>query len=65
IVNNTNLGFETDEKIIHEGLEKAERFSEMTGVPIFCSTVPVIDSCKDIDRGKLFPINIYIRNAWN
>lgn len=65
IVNNTNLGFETDEKIIHEGLEKAERFSQMTDVPIFCSTVPVIDSCRDINEGMLFPINIYIKNAWN
>ncbi len=64
VVNNSNLGFETDESIINEGLKKAEKLSAETGIPIFCSTVPVLEKCKDI-KGELFPVNIYIRNVWN
>ena len=39
IVNNTNLGEETDRSVIEQGKKEAGRLSEITGLPIFMTTV--------------------------
>ncbi|MCM1523312.1 MAG: cobalamin biosynthesis protein CobQ [Ruminococcus sp.] len=65
IVNNTNLGFETDERIIAEGTAYAERISELTGLPVFCHTFPKIRKCREISGDKFFPVEIYIKNVWD
>jgi energy-coupling factor transporter ATP-binding protein EcfA2 len=64
IVNNSNLGFETDSEIIGSGRIKAEKISELTGLPIFCHTLPLIPSC-DMDRTGYYPLTVYIKNVWN
>ncbi len=63
IVNNTNLGYETDKEIIYGGMEKAERFAARTGLPVFFHTVPKLPSCAGIRGEKLFPVEILIKNA--
>lgn len=65
IVNNSNLGFETDEDIIRSGMAKAEKISALTGIPLMCSTVPVLPKCNSITGENLFPLEIYLRNVWN
>lgn len=65
IVNNSNLGFETDSEIIGSGRAKSEKISEITGLPIFCHTLPLIPSCEGIDRAGYYPLTVYIKNVWN
>ncbi|MCI7767658.1 MAG: ATP/GTP-binding protein [Oscillospiraceae bacterium] len=65
IVNNSNLGFETDSEIIENGRHKAEKISVLTGLPVFCHTLPLIPSCEEIDRAGFFPLTVYIKNVWN
>lgn len=65
IVNNSNLGFETDSEIIGSGRLKAEKISALTGLPIFCHTLPDIPSCEGIDREGYYPLTVYIKNVWN
>lgn len=64
IVNNSNLGFETDYEIISDGMKKADEISQISGLPIFCHTCPVIDGCKDISGDNILPLTIYIKNVW-
>lgn len=68
IVNNTNLGFETDIDVISDGIKKAERAAELMGLPLVMNTYPLIDGCEDIEKtlsGKcLFPLTVYIKNVW-
>lgn len=65
IVNNSNLGFETDSDIIESGREKAEKISALTGLPIFCHTLPLIPSCEGISAEGSYPLTVYIKNVWN
>ena len=65
IVNNSNLGFETDSEIIVSGRAKAEKISEITHLPLFCHTLPLIPSCDGIDRSGYYPLTVYIKNVWN
>ena len=53
ILNNTNLGTLTDESVIREGMEKAERLSAVSGVPVFAHTSP-----KEINIPGTMPIDI-------
>lgn len=56
IVNNSNLGKETTAETIKEGIIFAEKVSEKTGLPIFCTTaLPDIKvSGENIIQNKLF-----------
>lgn len=65
IVNNSNLGVETYEDVIREGMASAEKFAEITGLPVFCHTVPKIPECSEIHGDKIFPVEIYIKNTWD
>lgn len=65
IVNNSNLSLETDSEILENGRQKAEKISALTGLPIFCHTIPEIPSCEGIDRNGFFPLTVYIKNVWN
>lgn len=65
IVNNSNLGLETDEDIIRKGIAKAEALCQTAGIPLICSTVPRLDGCENITPPNMFPMEIYIKNVWN
>lgn len=65
IVNNSNLGYETDTEIIENGIKKAELTSQITGLPIFCHTIPMLPNISYTQGTNLFPLNIYIKNVWN
>lgn len=39
IINNTNIGDQTDEKIIMEGEEYIEKISSLTGIPVLCTVL--------------------------
>ncbi len=64
-VNNTNLGFETDEEVINEGIAKSEELTRLTGVPVKYSTCPLLPQCSGMEGKGLFPMEIYIKNVWN
>lgn len=70
IINNTNLGNETDSDIIADGIARAEKAAEMMALPLLMNTYPQIPSCDDISRGQLFsdksmfPMTVYIKNVW-
>ncbi|MBR0277066.1 MAG: hypothetical protein IJQ50_01215 [Clostridia bacterium] len=59
IVNNSNLGIQTDIKTILDSLEYANKLSEMSGLPIYMTTVEnsLYDSLKSKVK-NLFPITI-------
>ncbi len=65
IINNTNLGFETDSEIILSGISKAESVSKLTGLPVRCHTMPELPQLSNIKRDNYFPLSIYIKNVWN
>ncbi len=67
LVNNSNLGSETDRDIILNGIRQAEKVSEATELPVFCHTVPKTDDAKlaAINAENIFPVDIYIKNVWN
>ena len=62
IAANTNLGAETDADIIMRGLDKTERFSELTGLPIRMVSVETqfVDRVTELTNGKytVFPVAI-------
>ena len=61
IVNNSNLGPETTKEDVLSSVSYAEKVSEITGLPIYMTTVKaeLFDGLSDkIDN--LFPINIYV-----
>lgn len=64
IVNNSNLGYETDKEIIDECRIKAEEFAKNSALPLYCTTVPRLEACKNVCGDDIFPLNIYIKNVW-
>ena len=63
IVNNTNLGAETDRDIISEGAALAEELSRISGVPVFCNTVPTL-CCRDVKVDKMFHVERLIADPF-
>ncbi len=64
IVNNTNLGAETDRDIISEGAALAEELSRISGVPVFCNTVPTL-CCRDVKVDKMFHVERLIADPFS
>lgn len=67
MVNNSNLGFETDSDVIAAGIKQAEMISKQAELPIFCHTVPVLENrtVSAESTADIFPVEIYIKNVWN
>ena len=67
MVNNSNLGFETDSDVIAAGIKQAEMISQQAELPIFCHTVPVLENrtVSAESTADIFPVEIYIKNVWN
>lgn len=61
IVNNSNLGPETTEEDVLSSLKYAEDVSNLTGLPIYMTTVKNdLFDCLSGKIDNLFPINIYV-----
>lgn len=63
IVNNTNLGTETDESIILGSLDYAEKVAEAAGLPLKL-TAGKAEFLANV-KEKPFPIQIYVKTLWN
>ena len=63
IVNNTNLGTETDADIIDGSAAFAREISEKTGLPLIFTTCPenIADKVKTKD---IFPVKVYVKPVW-
>ncbi|MBQ5331518.1 MAG: cobalamin biosynthesis protein CobQ [Oscillospiraceae bacterium] len=62
IINNTNLGSETTEEIIKDGLEKAKALEELTGISVTYSTFPAFLDVSFSEQ--LVKTEILIKNIW-
>ena len=63
IVNNTNLGKETDISVINKSAEFAEQVSEKTGIPLKFTTCPE-EICELADIKDLYPVKVYVKTIW-
>lgn len=55
IANNTNLGAQTDEKVIRDGMKKADELSKLSGLPVIFTSVEN-NLAKKLDIGGIMPI---------
>ncbi|MBQ2841900.1 MAG: hypothetical protein IJE72_02560 [Clostridia bacterium] len=65
IVNNSNLGDETDEETVMNSVSYAEEISKISGLPIKMTTVK--ENLYDTLKNKVvscFPIKLYVRQSW-
>lgn len=65
IVNNSNLGEETDEEAVLNSLEYAKEISDITGLSIKMTTVKrsLFEGLKDKIE-NVQPIDLYVRQSW-
>ncbi len=63
IINNTNLGYETDESIILGSLDYAREVADSAGLPIALTTGKKEFLSKVTDNP--FPIEIFVKTLWN
>lgn len=63
IINNTNLGAETDESIIAGSQEYAHKVAEAAGLPVVCTTGKA-EFLKNVTDNPL-PIEVYVKTLWN
>ncbi len=63
IINNTNLGYETDENIILGSLDYAREVADSAGLPIALTTGKKEFLNKVTDNP--FPIEIFVKTLWN
>ena len=65
IVNNTNLGMETDAAMIAESLPKCRELSERTGLPVACVTVPdFVEPPQELPADLLMRVPVLVRLPW-
>ena len=65
IVNNSNLGDETDEETVINSISYAEEVSEASGLPIKMTAVK--ENLYDTLKNKVvncFPIKLYVKQSW-
>lgn len=63
IINNTNLGYETDESIILGSLDYAREVADSAGLPIALTTGKKEFLNKVTDNP--FPVEIFVKTLWN
>ena len=61
IINNSNLGVETDKQTILDSLDFADEVSKQTGLPVVFTSSPCEFEC---ERTNIKPIKRYVRNIW-
>ena len=63
IVNNTNLGNETDAEIIDSSADFAREISEKTGLPLEFTTCPE-NIAMQVKTKDIFPVRVYVKPLW-
>lgn len=63
IVNNTNLGNETNADIIDNSAEFAGEISQKTGLPVRFTTCPE-NIVSDVKTKDIFPVKVYVKPIW-
>ncbi len=61
IINNSNLGEETDIQTVLDSLDYADEVSKYTGLPVVFTSSPCEFEC---ERTKIKVIKRYVRNVW-
>lgn len=66
IVNNANLGEETTEEVVLEGLSLAEKLSGRCGIPVVMTTAlsRLCGALRTRGVQDLFPMELYVRQSW-
>lgn len=68
IVNNTNLGSDTDEGVVRESMEFAREVSRLTSLPLKFTAVreDIAEKLTDIpDIPDILPVKIYVKTVWD
>ncbi|MBP3760898.1 MAG: cobalamin biosynthesis protein CobQ [Ruminococcus sp.] len=63
VVNNTNLGNETDAEIIDSSADFAREISEKTGLPLEFTTCPE-NIAMQVKTKDIFPVRVYVKPLW-
>ena len=63
IINNTNLGSETSSGVIMQGIQKARRLEELSGIPVRTTSVP--DTLEGFDEKCITRFRVLIKNIWD
>lgn len=63
VVNNTNLGCETNVEIIAQSKGFADEVSAKTGLPLAFTTCPE-DLCKSPENPDILPIKVFVKPLW-
>lgn len=62
IVNNSNLGDQTDAETVKKSAEFAKEVCRSTGLPLCCTAV---NEKISVDAERLFPCKIYVKPVWS
>lgn len=65
IVNNTNLGSETDAEIVRRSMAFAREVSRLSGLPLKFTAVREDIAPELSDIPDIFPVKIYVRTVWD
>lgn len=64
IVNNTNLGGETDADVIRASLPFAREVSRLSGLPLLATAAPEALAPRLADVPNLLPVRVYVTPPW-
>lgn len=62
IVNNSHLKADTSPSVIEEGIAYTRKLSEVTGLPIACTTVP--QNFNEIGIDEMYPVTCFVKSPW-
>lgn len=64
IVNNTNLGAETTTEMIEQSVAEAQKLSQLTGLPLICTTAPETISPPRTGTCPLMTLPVMVKLPW-
>ena len=64
IVNNTNLGAETTTEMIGQSVAEAQKLSQLTGLPLICTTAPETISPPQTGTCPLMTLPVMVKLPW-
>lgn len=64
IVNNTNLGAETTTEMIEQSVAEAQKLSQLTGLPLICTTAPETISPPQTGTCPLMTLPVMVKLPW-
>lgn len=64
IVNNSNLGGETDAAVIERSFAPCGELSALSALPVLCVTAPRALADSLSYSGRVFPVDLYVKKPW-